>query len=547
MATISFTNLNENFSIADYLNVSFSSFIAGTTAFFRYGSANGDRVTFYGQGIVNNGVVPTNGTVQGIEIDLGGDDLLFTEIVVSGFFIPATSFALGVGTFAEQGNRFWSLALAGDDVISLAMADYTRDFTFAGDGLDTTAFFGVQRSGSDSFIDGGAPLTGLSRLIGDFIEVLESVCIGGADVFTAGANQIFGDFRLVHRNSGGVGGDDVIAPARLSNFGALPQFLGVGDAERTWGLLKGGDDFIDLRSTIMPGFANAILLVGDAVYVDADFNRGALLGGDDTIHGSPVADAIYGAIFFGYAEGGKDRLYGYGGNDAIFGNEGRDFLAGGDNDDSLNGGLDGDVIDGGLGNDSMIGDAGNDLMLGGDGADTMIAGAGADMISGGTGNDVADAGAGADAMQAGNGKDSLFGGTGDDAIDSGIGNDTLSGGDNNDALVGGAGFDVLVGGNGDDTLDGGAENDQLYGNAGADTFRLATGFGTDAIRDFAAGAGVGDVIRLVLGTAFDNFAEAMAAATDNGADTTFNFGGGNTLVVKGVLVAQFSADDFAYG
>jgi hypothetical protein len=70
---------------------------------------------------------------------------------------------------------------------------------------------------------------------------------------------------------------------------------------------------------------------------------------------------------------------------------------------------------------------------------------------------------------------------------------------------------------------------------------------TDTIRDFTAGAGVGDVILLIgFGTALDTFAEVLAAATDDGVHTTINFGGGDVIVLRGVLVSQLAADDFTF-
>jgi hypothetical protein len=543
MATISFANLDQGFNINDSTVIAFGSYEGYTYSYF---STGGDNLDFFGVSLTDNGTVLTGGTVNTINIDLDGDDFVSPELVISGLSVAATSFKTNVGTADQQRNIFWVTALGGDDVVNFNMAA-PQQVLFAGDGAfiqDSALHLG----GDDAFVDnGGFALAAGSNICGDYFVVANGRAIGGDDTMTIGAPALWGDFREVSGGGAGVGGDDIITPARLDEnvVGGLQTS---GDARDVFGALVAGDDLIDLRATDFTGFSGwLIYLAGDASAALADC---VVICGDDTIYGSPFDDFISGdcgVTLDCYIEGGKDRLYGYGGNDTISGNEGRDFLSGGDNDDLLNGGLDGDVIDGGLGNDSMIGDTGNDSMTGGDGSDTMVAGAGTDTIDGGTGDDVADAGAGVDNMKGGNGKDSLFGGTGNDAIDGGIGNDTLSGGDNNDALIGAAGFDVLVGGNDNDTLDGGAENDQLYGNAGVDLFVFATGYGTDTIRDFAAGAGLNDFIRLKLGAAFDSFAEVMAVATDNGVDTTFNFGGGNVLIVKGVVVAGFNADDFLYG
>jgi Ca2+-binding RTX toxin-like protein len=69
----------------------------------------------------------------------------------------------------------------------------------------------------------------------------------------------------------------------------------------------------------------------------------------------------------------------------------------------------------------------------------------------------------------GSGKDRLYGGTGDDI---------LEGGDDNDFLFAGSGDDWLRGERGDDIL---------YGQRGVDTFILASGEGTDQIRDYESG------------------------------------------------------------
>jgi Ca2+-binding RTX toxin-like protein len=113
-------------------------------------------------------------------------------------------------------------------------------------------------------------------------------------------------------------------------------------------------------------------------------------------------------------------------------------------------------------------------------------------------------------------------------------------------LYGGSGNDQLYGGNGDDLLFGGPGNDTLTGEAGSDTFRFLTGFGQDVITDFAAGAGAGDVISLSIGTAFDTFAEMMAAAAQVGANTVITIDAANKITLSGVLKSALVADDFAF-
>jgi VCBS repeat-containing protein len=72
----------------------------------------------------------------------------------------------------------------------------------------------------------------------------------------------------------------------------------------------------------------------------------------------------------------------------------------------------------------------------------------------------------------------------DDVINGQGGNDIIRGKSGNDLLRGGAGNDTLFGGAGNDILRGGTGNDTLGGGTGNDLFVLASGEGTDTIKDF---------------------------------------------------------------
>jgi Cadherin-like domain/Calx-beta domain/RTX calcium-binding nonapeptide repeat (4 copies) len=72
----------------------------------------------------------------------------------------------------------------------------------------------------------------------------------------------------------------------------------------------------------------------------------------------------------------------------------------------------------------------------------------------------------------------------DDVINGQGGNDIINGKSGNDLLRGGAGNDTLFGGAGNDILRGGTGNDTLGGGTGNDLFVLASGEGTDTIKDF---------------------------------------------------------------
>jgi Ca2+-binding RTX toxin-like protein len=77
------------------------------------------------------------------------------------------------------------------------------------------------------------------------------------------------------------------------------------------------------------------------------------------------------------------------------------------------------------------------------------------------------------------------------------GNDTINASNDADTIDGLGGNDTINANGGADTLIGGTGNDTLTGGTGNDVFVFGAGFGQDTITDFAAGPGVGDVIRFV--------------------------------------------------
>jgi Ca2+-binding RTX toxin-like protein len=100
-----------------------------------------------------------------------------------------------------------------------------------------------------------------------------------------------------------------------------------------------------------------------------------------------------------------------------------------------------------------------------------------------------------------NGEDRLRGTDNDDRILGLSGDDRIRGRDGDDTLLGGPGDDRMRGDDDNDILIGGLGNDVLFGNDGNDTFVLASGNGTDTIRDFENSS---DLIGLAEGLAFDN-------------------------------------------
>ena len=126
--------------------------------------------------------------------------------------------------------------------------------------------------------------------------------------------------------------------------------------------------------------------------------------------------------------------------------------------------------------------------------------------------------------------------------DASVGTDTFTGvsrvrGSNfADTISGNCNNNTLDGQGGNDTLDGRGGNDTLTGGAGADTFVYADGGGADVVTDFNHGQG--DKIDLTGVTGVSSLADVQALATQSGANTVIDFGGGNTLTLNNVTADE---------
>lgn len=303
----------------------------------------------------------------------------------------------------------------------------------------------------------------------------------------------------------------------------------------------------------------------------------------ESVIGSSFADTLIG-------DGGANVLLGSSGNDTISGGSGDDTIGGGTGADWMDGqggantvsyatslsrvsvdleqmkAWDGDAsgdrlfnfrnAEGGYGNDSLFGNGNRNTLIGGEGNDKLYGRDGSDVLRGGAGGDLIDGGAGNDTVSYAGSKTGiviLLGTTpyaygGDAQGDTFIsienvrgseGNDYIGGDDGDNRIDGRAGFDYLSGNGGNDTLTGGANGDQ---------FHFGWGYAQDTVTDFEF-AGDNDVLFLEMGPPYDTFEDVMAVASATGVggvDTQFDFGGGDVLTLRNVLMSDLSASDFIF-
>jgi Ca2+-binding RTX toxin-like protein len=480
--------------------------------------------------VVNYGVNPENGTVNGLDAD-AGTDLTFSEIerVLTGSGNDTINGGGSTGPIDVNTG-------SGNDTVTGGSGN---DTIAAGAGDDTVAGGGgndsIGAGSGDDSVDGGS---GDDTLQGN--EGQDTIAGGqGNDSIDGGAD----DDSLT-----GNEGNDTI------NGGTGEDTLDGGDNDDR---LTGGEN----DDSVIGGAGNDTL-AGDSGNDTLDGGTG-----DDSLGGGSGNDSLTGGQ-------GADTLSGGDGSDTLQGGEGNDSLIGGDGDDDIVAGA-GDVAQGGAGDDEFTidptltgtapitiiggetleeavidptnnpsGRTGDVLDLRGltdvvvvytnpdpitgtsengtatfrnstgqlitvnfseietvlTSADGVVDGTGGgdlitptsgpggtpytdpqgDQVDGTDGlNDSIAAAAGNDTVDAGLGNDTVDGGTGNDSLAGGAGDDSLIGNSGADTLDGGAGNDVLEGGLSDDSLTGGADNDTLFGNEGRDT--LLGGLGDDSL------------------------------------------------------------------
>ncbi len=125
-----------------------------------------------------------------------------------------------------------------------------------------------------------------------------------------------------------------------------------------------------------------------------------------------------------------------------------------------------------------------------------------------------------------------------------LGSDTVLGGAEGDTLDGAGGDDSLAGNGGNDLLTGGAGDNTLSGGSGADTF-VGNDQGNNTVLDFSHADG--DRIDLsALPDRFTDLSDVTAHASQDGANTVIDLGGGNSLTLDNVIFGNLLAGDFLF-
>ncbi|MEP3890881.1 MAG: hypothetical protein ABJN69_10460, partial [Hellea sp.] len=434
---------------------------------------------------------------------------------------------------------------------------YASDFNDTITGSDANEFF-YGEDGNDTINAGG----GIDRVYGGDGNDIQRGDGGNDQLYgSAGSDQL----------NGGTGFD-------IANYTGATEAVTVNIATGGTGGDAAGDTYFGLEAIYGSDF-------NDSLTGNNSSNELRGFDGDDVLNGSGGGDRLFGGagadtliggtgidiavytdvdagVTLDLATGGTggeaagdsfngiEWVFGSDFNDDITGDSGANRLAGNDGDDTLSGAG---------GNDRLLGGDGNDTINGGDGVDTIFGQAGDDVMSGGAGNDFFFGDSGADSHDGGTGTDTVSylasssgvtvnmqsGGTGGDAAGDTYTNierifgsgqdDSLTGSDGNDTIIGNGGNDFLTGGLGNDSLNGGAGVDSFAYNTDQDAADVIQGFTTNEVIDI-----------MFTDPAFDSFAELMAVATDAGANTIFNFGGGNTLTIVGQNIADLSVSNFTF-
>jgi len=266
--------------------------------------------------------------------------------------------------------------------------------------------------------------------------------------------------------------------------------------------------------------------------------------GDDVFYGDERANTLRG-------DAGKDSLYGRAGNDTLAGGSGNDYLSGGSGSDTylfnLGDGQDvireygsetTDVLRFGVGIDVAQvtvtqGDSGNDLVL-------IL---GTDRVT--LDQSIYDSFYRVDQISFADGTNWSYTQMFDLSLAGTSANDVLYGDARSNTIGGGNGADRLAGRDGADRLIGGQGNDTLVGGLHSDTFVFDSGFGSDIITDFKAGAGTDDVIEFS-SIVFADFEAVLAASSQAGSNVLISAGSSDVITLQNVTLSSLHVDDFRF-
>jgi Ca2+-binding RTX toxin-like protein len=507
----------------------------------------------------------------------------------------------GADTLIGGNNNDTVTGGRGDDVALLGADDDTfiwnpgdgNDVVEGQGGFDTLQFNGANIAENIDISANGGRVR-LTRDVANIVMDLNDVekialkTLGGADAITV--NDLSGTdvtqvaIDLSASGGGGDGAADTVTDNGTANADTIT-------------ILQSG------QNILINGLAAQVTISGQEAGDTLVING---MGGDDVINASALAA---GAIKLTINGGlGDDVIIGSAGNDTVNGGDGDDVALLGDGDDTFiwNPGDDNDIVEGQSGVDTLQFNGANvaeniDISANGGrvqffrnvanvtmdlndvekiafkalgGADTITVNdlSGTDVqqvaidlsANGGGGDGAADTvivnGSGnADHITVTkSGQSILVNGltaqvsiSGQEAANDTVRINGLGGADVIDASSLAAGQIRLVidGGTGNDVITGSHGNDLFSGGADDDRFIWKVGSAADIITDFTAGNGTPDKIdvRAFAGAGIHSLNDVLAHATQVGADTVIDFGGGDTLTLNNVLKSNLSTDDFIFG
>lgn len=515
------------------------------TTFEMKGGAGNDRLTSRGGARELDGGDGTDiaifETAHDLNIDLSSGP---STSNIGGIFVSIKDIegiATGSGTNTVKGgdgdNRFEGGS--GDDTFTGGLGN---NYISGGDGFDTVVFEGSANL-RVNLANTTAQATGVGT---DTLIGIEGIKGGdGFDILTGNEenNVIDGGNGLLNFLSGGLGADH--------------HEGGGGSNDRA--------DYFNAATGVTVDLVRSEENTGEAAgdtYSSIENITGS--DHDDILRGDDGVNTILG-------EDGNDILMGRGGNDELDGGDGIDTAsyeeAGNrvvvllsQNPEAVGNGTEGtdqltsiENVIGSAFSDRLVGDANDNHLKGGDGADVLIGLAGNDILEGDAGNDDLTGSGGNDTLRGGadddvlnglGGADVLEGGEGDDDIRAGGSGDIINGGVGNDKIVGGNGKDLIFGGAGNDILTGGNGNAQGDGLRDIFVFKTAAngGGGFDRIRDFENGKDKLDLTE----SAYFNFLDVFADATQVGAHVQINFDEAGIVQIENFNLAQLNEGDFIF-